>query len=809
MKKILETKTCLMLLVMLVLLLNPVQAALIVNKVTDEFSLESPYPQVNVKACQCSTRTDILEVKNIGDFEALFKVEVYSPIRDLITLSDDTFELVPGEDNKVYVYINIPCDKPLNTYYVVKVRTNYGRSKEIFKEIVSGKCQNIKFTSKVVNDVILPGNIVVIQVDLQNVGDFTDTFRITPEAHLEYTALSEEEVSLAPDQQATIYIYVKFPLSRYGKIDYPFMVSSEKGNNHERGFESFIIERDYDFAITTEEFKINACEEVTKKAVLTFTNLAQTPNKYYLRLTAPEFVQLSQDQLDLEGGEEDSVVLLISPTQEQIGEYDISLSVSTEYGDMYKEKNFKLRVNDCFDSKVTLEGWEGQITDKDCCGEKYYTLNIRNDGLYEEAYEIITDSPGWIRVMEENRFVRLRPSQNVNIPVIANFPCVDAQQTSYIIVKQQRPPYQTHEIRVDLESLSQRSCYNVDLLHDKYRINYDTASIPMLLQNTGLRGGTYKLELGELESRFVYLDEETMEFEPGETKVVHVYPMDYADYKQGTYLNRLSLTISLVQEEEELDINYHRQFWIVLKDKNFIVKAIDYISNFNYSRIGLCGLVTLIIAGLACIMLIIVLVLRFKPNLKIRRIKASKIRVIKIVNIILIFLLIISILAIILIGNPDTTRFYEEPAPLENKTALLHEWRMNTPYQINLDQYFTDPDLDVLSYTASQPYHIHVSIEGNMATLRPEHNWAGTERIVFTANDNKGGVTDSPIMTLRVLNKRPVGILGYWNAYCTHINIVLLIVLILLVLLFFDIIEEKGYHYYRPKTRPRRRKKKR
>ena len=367
-------------------------------------------------------------------------------------------------------------------------------------------------------------------------------------------------------------------------------------------------------------------------------------------------------------------------------------------------------------------------------------------------------------------------------------------------MKQLRAPYQTHEIKVELESVTQRTCYNVNLLQDKYRINYETKSIPMLLQNTGLRGGTYKLELGELDSRFVYLDEETMSFEPGETKVLHVYPRNYTAYNEGTYLNKITLTMSLL--DDKLDIDYQRQFWVVLRDKDFISKAIDFLRNFNYSRIGWCGLLTLILLGVAGIMLIIVAYMRFKPDLKMKRIKASRMKIIRVVNIILIFLLILSILALILIGNPKTERFYEQPS--QNKTGLTHEWKQNTDYQVSLEQYFADPALDVLSYTSSQPDHVDVKISGNIATLRPEHNWAGEEQIVFTANDKKGGVTDSPIMTLKVLKKQPVGLLGYWNAYCTHINIVLFIVFILLVLLFFDIVEEKGYTYYNPRKNRKR-----
>jgi len=777
------------------------QAALIVNKVTDEFSLESPYPVNNLKACECSQRTDVLEVKNIGDFKALFKVNIDSPIKGLITLSDDTFELEPGQTTKVYVYIQVPCDQPIDTFYVANVCTNYGRSKEIFKQVVSQQCQNIKYTSKVLNEKILPGDVVTIQVDLQNVADFNDNFKITPQAYADYTTISEESVSLAPDQTKTLYLYVKYPLLYYGNINYPFTISSEKGRNIVNGQESFTIERDYDFSMKPEALEIHTCEDVAKEIPITLANLAKTPNKYSLHLTAPIFAKLSQESLELGPEATSTIQLTLNPAQKDVGEYNLLLSVATQYGDMMKDKNFKLVVDDCFELKATLEGWSSQVTDKACYGKKTFTLNIRNDGMYEEAYEVVVDSPGWVSVKEEDHFVRIKPSQNINIPVKLSFPDVDAKQTSFIIVKQLREPYQSQEIKVELESFSQRSCHNIELLQDKYRINYDTKSISMLLKSTGMKAGKYALQLGELDSKFVYLDQDTLEFEPGEIKVLHIYPRNYSDYNQGTYLNRLTLTISLV--DENLNIDYNRQFWVVLRDKNFIAKAIDYITHFNYSRIGWCGLITLILTGLTGAMIILVVYMRLNKGLKIKRIKASCMKKIKILNIALIFLLILSILGLILIGNPNTDRFYEESQKNKIDSPLYHEWKMNTPYQISLSNYFTDPDLDVLSYTSSQPDHVDVKIEGNVATLTPEHNWAGEEPIVFTANDKKGGVTDSPIMTLKVLKKQPVGPMAYWNTYCKHINIVLFIILVLLVLLCLDVIEEKGYNYYNPRKNRR------
>jgi len=803
MKKILGLKSYLVLLVMLAALLSPAQAALIVNKVTDEFSLESPYPADNVKACQCSTRTDVLEIKNVGDFKALFKVEILSPIKDMITLSDDTFTLSPDDDEKVYVQIKVPCDQPLDAFYVARVSTDYGRSKEIYKDIVSRQCQNIKYASKVMNDKILPGEVIKIKIELQNVADFTDTFTIALESYSEFTTVSDKEISLAPDEEKTVEIDVTFPLAYYGNFAYPYTISSTNGKNSARVVENFKIEQDYDYTIKTEEAEIEACEDVIKEVPINFNNLASVPNKYYLYLTGPAFAKISPTSLFLGSGKSDSINLIINPAQKDVGEYDLILSAGTEYGDMNKDKSFKLRVNDCFKSEATVEGQGALVTEKACCGQKTYTLNIRNDGMYEETYQITVDSPGWVSVKEEDQFVKVKPSQNMNVPVTVNLPCVDAKQISFIIVKQLKAPYQTHEIRVDMESLSQRTCYNVDLLQDKYRINYDTKSMSMLLQQTGLKAGTYKLTLGELDSRFVYLGNDTITFEPGETKVLHIYPRDQNSYKQGTYLNKLTLKLSLIGADEKLDISYDRQFWVVLRDKNFITKAIDYVLNFNYSRIGWCGLVTLILAGLAVIMMVMVAYMRLKKDFKMKRVKASCMKKIKILNIVLIFLLIISILALIMLGSPDTGKLYEEAKKDTIVSPLYHEWKQNTPYQIDLSKYFTDPDTDVLSYTSSQPDHFDIKIQGTMAILTPEHNWAGEEKVVFTANDKKGGLTDSPIMILKVLRRQPVGPMAYWNTYCVHINIVLFIILLLLVLLCLDVVEEKGYNYYNPRKNSR------
>ncbi|MBN1792462.1 hypothetical protein JW826_02150 [Candidatus Woesearchaeota archaeon] len=785
----------LMIPLMLVLTLSLVQAALLVNVVTDEFSIESPLPVRNVKACECGMRTEIIEVTNLGDFKTLFNAEIFSPLADQISLSRTSFSLAPGEKTRIHAYINAPCDTSISSFYMVKVSTNYGRSKELYKEFTSQRCQNIKFTSNMLNETIYPGETAQIEIELQNVAEFEDTFKIMPTANVPFAYMSRDTVTLEPDEKTKVILFTKLPVSVYGQINQPFVINSEKGRNSAEGFESYEIIKDYDYAIKTEEFEINVCEDVTSKKIISFENLAGTANEYYLSIKAPYFVNLSQDALSLNAYENDSITMNIAPSQHDIGEYEVVLSAQSKYGEMAKEKYFKIKVNDCYGSEAGFEDGASTATDKACCGEKEYEFTLTNRGTYEEVYQLSVDSEGWVSLDESDEYVRLRPSQSAVVKVKAELPCTDSEKISFITIKQLKAPYQTHELRLDLESLSERSCYNVELLQQSYAINYESNSIPLLLKHTGLKGGVYDLELGELQSKFISLEENETKFEPGEMKVIHVTLDNQSGYEAGTYLNKLSLTIT----PEDKDIDYDRQFWIVLKDKSFLAKVWEYITNFNYTRIGVCGLASLVLLAILICTSALVVYLRTDKDLKIKRIKASQIKKLRMLNIALVALLLAGLLLLVLLGSPDESRFYESAS---NETSpLFHEWKQSTAYKIDVDQYFTDPDLDILSYTASQPNHIQVRIDNGFATLTPEHGWSGTEHIVFTANDNKGGMTDSDVMTLSVIKKRPMSFMDFWNLYCKQVNITLLMLILLTCLMITDVVEEKGYKRYLPNRR--------
>lgn len=77
-------------------------------------------------------------------------------------------------------------------------------------------------------------------------------------------------------------------------------------------------------------------------------------------------------------------------------------------------------------------------------------------------------------------------------------------------------------------------------------------------------------------------------------------------------------------------------------------------------------------------------------------------------------------------------------------------WQANTQHHIPLANYFSDPDNDELTFTATATEHITIDIIDGQAILTPEPGWAGTENVIFIAHDEKGGSANSNTVPLTV-----------------------------------------------------------
>jgi len=89
--------------------------------------------------------------------------------------------------------------------------------------------------------------------------------------------------------------------------------------------------------------------------------------------------------------------------------------------------------------------------------------------------------------------------------------------------------------------------------------------------------------------------------------------------------------------------------------------------------------------------------------------------------------------------------------PIENQS-----WQENTKWvAFDLDNYFSDPDNDALTYTKSVLNNIDVSIdEKNIVSFTPIADWTGVEYITFFAWDPSGANASSNDIMLTVLSEQ-------------------------------------------------------
>jgi len=769
------------------LAVSAVSATMIVNKYTNDFSVESPYSNT-VKACSCESRADPFTVTNTGSFVTTYSVDVLAD-QPWYRVSTDSFTLNPGESNTFIVYTEPPCGVTGQYTYSVRIASSYGRERVTTRTFDIRQCQNLFLT---VDGGTNESNLcqpLTYNLTLKNVAEFADTFHLDFGSFNDYSDLAQRDYYLVPNKEKRLKVTITPPCSLYGDVAIPFIVASEKNKVTEQRTASVSImnEFDHDIVIGTQD---EACSQIQSAYTFSVKNNIDVPNSYDVIVDAPGFVSYDPKTLKLAGGEEKNVTLKLAPKKGQEGKYNIKVSVDSKLGDIKKTRPLELDVFDCFAFDAGFvdqqQDANGAYVDTACCGEKTYTLNIRNEGQTEETYDISVDGPSWFS--PEERTIRLKPSENRNVAFTADIPCTDDSHEIPVTVSLTKHPEISETVTFRLESQTQQTCHAVETSVSKIGLNEHTDVVPFLIRNTGIAGGTYRVNLDS--PLFGNVSEQRITLEPGEEKVLHLATREnLTDYFDGKYLSTLTLTY------DPLNIDYAAPFWTRFSHDSWLVKAWRSFIGYDYANISPCVWVELVLALIlvAAIIVLVVMSVRGKrPMLSAGALWTARV--------VLITAAIALLVAILIVPLPAKAALYEPTA--NDTTGLVFQWYENERMSVNLSQYFHDPDSDWLEYSASQPGHVSVSIDGETAVLLPEHNWAGQESVVFTATDQKGGYADSPLFTLRVLARKRLSVGQWLNRYCLHVNLVLLLLLALTLLGIVLLYEPRHGRVIQPPTRP-------
>lgn len=747
----------LVILILCVVATGAASAELVVHTYTNDFSLTTPSLEP-LKACSCEPARTTYTVVNTGNFPAEYAVTVQSE-ETFFTPSTSHFALAPGARHTFTVKADVPCAWTGTAATDVIVTSDYGRDRILSRELIVHECQNALLSVEGPEhaSVLEPA---VYDVRIRNVADFTDGFELTVTPGEQVTYDADRWARLAPDEERRIRATYTPRPGEEGETELRFTVTSGKNGQEQQATRTLGVHSAYEHELVVPT-SAELCTRVPNEIPFTVRNVYGAENSYRVTTDGPRFAEELDEEFTLAGNEEANRTLRFTPMPGDEGADHLHVALTPAYGDRI-EREIALETSDCYAFTAGIVSLP-EATDTACCGERVYELNVRNEGHSEARYQIDVDAPSWF--LPEERTIRLAPQENRNVKLYASIPCIDATHEFPITITNLDAGV-TERFTFTLNSQTPQSCHAVTVEPQEVTITHETPVVSFIVRNDGSETGLYTpLIDARLYERVI---DEPFLLAPGEEAVVHLETRgNLSAYERGTYLGTLAIAHS--------DALYEHAFWTELRPVAWYTNAWRAVTGF-IGAATTCFWVTLVLALLTLLALLLLLLHFFGLSVK-TRLTEHELFVVRTTLLVILFVLLV-ILG--LLGMPDPAALHAAPG---DHAGPVIEWYEGEAQVVNLSTYFTDPDDDTLTYTAIQPANIAVDIDGEIATLTPDRGFTGWERIVFTASDKSGGVTDSPFIGLSVLERKELSFFQWLQLHCLQTNLWLLALLTFLLLL--------------------------
>ncbi len=436
-------------------------------------------------------------------------------------------------------------------------------------------------------------------------------------------------------------------------------------------------------------------------------------------------------------------------------------------GSIVKQTSVPVTVEACYGMTVSAP-----TNVQACAGDLYIPFTIESQGTQPQIVQF--DVRANITTSIERSQAVLHPGRTLSEQVSIIVPNADR---TYYATFAANGEYASNEATTIIKGYSTESCYLVAPTNHQFKVWTDQTVLPVVITHTGIQPSTYSVSY---EGKFITPLEQQITLLPGEQAVVHLL-VNSTGHETGRYVDRLMVSSH--------GVDYTTDFEIVLREKGAWQHFLDA---WHWGgSFWICSIASIIALLLLGIIFVWALGIAFgfwtyQNPLWLTKQTVGWIAVIS-----------ITILLLLMLGTvPSLTRSYERPIQQTSNSSLQYEMGENEEMQIDISQYFSDPDNDALSFSANQPEHLQVRITGDTALVRSAKGWGGEESLVFTASDGKGGFTDSALIQISVVPYKPVTFLQYWMQSCWFATWLLLLLAVVLFTLI--VITSKDTHPKRP-----------
>lgn len=775
----------------IILLVSSVALAeqtMIITVVNTSNDFVATLPTQSLSVCQCGTTADLLTLTNTGSFTAKYSLAVNKPY---VLLGASSLQLESGKTTSIPLYITAPCNKGGSDVLQVTVSSIYGVTKTIEQRVVFTDCKNTKvelFDSVVSTGVCEP---FVTSFNITNVGSFTETYDVHVNSFSEFATSDANAITLPAGTSAKISVHYALPCNVYGNQVLDYSVTARKNNQEARFSQKLFINQSYNFSLVAKQAVKNMCEKEDSQYAVVVTNNNNFTDSFKLSLDGPSFVTLSLanlsnaslDALQVPPHQSKEVIVHVMPKgKKSFGNHTFTLTATSLNGGVSKELTTSITVLDCYNFKNHLD-----VPYKDIylCGldNDARPFALQNNGEAPVQVELVLTAPDFMQL--NNSMPVLAPKDRVSEYILFHDVYNKTERypitlTSYfrgdVVAKQS----------FNVHVTTAQECYVAAPERESLALRYTNDNFDLMIRNDGTRYGWYAINIS---SPIVQAQESRIDLGRSESKPV------------SFLINKEALFLKLAQENKSL-IGYTLNTSITLTHLGsgltftypLQITFTDY-SWFKYSWDAIkaqsrCTLLFFILA-----LAVVVFLLLFIIRLSLRRIFRSR----KTSGFILLGLMIVaSVLVFLIWGIPQYSNYYTTYNLNTNSTTYLR-LAEDTPATYDLNNFFSDPDNDIVSFGVSNISTdvLTYKLRGSTLKLIPAKDWSGTTILHLFAVDSYDVVAQSPDVFVEVLPVEDYTLVQFFKKTCVYFDLLLLLFLAILIFVTFSLRERKKELLYR------------
>jgi len=247
------------------------------------------------------------------------------------------------------------------------------------------------------------------------------------------------------------------------------------------------------FGLTSTDLSTSTCPSNTGLFVAQISNTGSLAESYTLALSgsASGWASVAPAGLALGPSQAQDIYIYVTPsTNAQPGVYGLKLTVSS--GSSTRTLDFSYEVESCHDISLTAQNNELAV----CSGNPAnYILNLRNDGQWEDTYDLITSGDASLWSTVSHNSVTLSPGESQQLAVTVIPPRSEVGVYSLALAATSRT---VGTVVAQSLAVVSNSCYDYDMVASESYVSFcdnTEAKIPITITNSGSENNVYNFDL--------------------------------------------------------------------------------------------------------------------------------------------------------------------------------------------------------------------------------------------------------------------------------------------------------------------------